>query len=200
MIKKLSEKMIYPLVVARGLTPMDSDYEILLYHFELLLANGFKFVVLLILALPFGIVPQIAVFMISYSFLRLYSFGIHLEHDITCLLIGLLYYIGGAVLAKVLIVTDLQLVICYGIVTAIFYRYAPAGTKIRPIGFFERTSLRNISCIGVFLVYLTAYFLPGEWRTLLLLSSVAQCINILPFTYWAVDKIHLFTKKKGEEK
>lgn len=200
MIKKLSEKMVFPLAAARGLTPQDSDYEILLYHFELLLANGMKFVVLLILALVFGIVPQIAVFMISYCFLRLYSCGIHLNHDITCLLIGLLYYIGGALLAKVLIVTDLHLVACYGIVTALFYRYAPAGTKIRPIGSFERKPMRNISCIGVFLVYFTAYFLPDEWRSLLLLSSVAQCINILPCTYWALDKIHLFTKKKGEEK
>lgn len=200
MLEKIAEKLVFPIAAARGLTPQDSDYEILTYKFELILANGLKFVVLVILALAFKIVPQIAVFMLTYTLLRLYSFGIHLEHDLTCLLIGLIYYIGSAFLAKAIAVTDFQLVAWYGIVTTIFYRYAPAGTKIRPIGFFERTSLRNISCIGVFLVYLTAYFLPDEWRTLLLLSGVAQCINILPFTYWVVDKIHLFTQKKGEEK
>lgn len=199
MLNKIACKLIFPVAAARGLSVRDSDYEILTYKMELILANAMKFAVLLVFAADCDLVPEIAVFMITYTLLRLWSFGIHLEHDLTCLLIGLVYYIGSPYLARVLDVSDTHLVYCFAVILVLFYRYAPAGTKIRRIGFFERARLRNISCTGVFLVYLTAYFSGGEVRSLLVLASLAQTANILPCTYWAVDKIHHLTQKKGAQ-
>ena len=66
---------------------------------EILLLNLPKTVLLFLIAYWLNMLFPVIVCMCAYGALRMYSFGIHLSHDISCAAWGFLIYIGGTYFA-----------------------------------------------------------------------------------------------------
>ncbi len=76
------------LATAKQFDKGTDQYEIMRYGVETLYINTWKTVLLLIVAYALGIAVEVIIFMVSYSFMRLYSFGIHLKTAWGCTTLG----------------------------------------------------------------------------------------------------------------
>jgi len=162
------------------------------YGIYIFYINVLKTLLLLLIALVFGILKQVVLFALPYAALRLFSFGVHLKTPMACTALGLVYYLGGTALAMYIDIPLPLRITLWCICFLCFLRYAPAETKNRPIPQRQRKpfkimSLTVLSVLMAIAVYLSASGYP-VYRNLFLIAAVCQTVNILPLTYTIVKE------------
>ena len=170
----------------------DPRREVMKYGIYIFYINTLKTLLLLIVALFFGILPQICVFALAYAALRLFSFGVHLKTPLGCTVLGLVYYLGGTFIAMRVIIPFLAQILLWCGCFLCFALFAPAQTKKRPIPQRQRKpykikALTVLSVLMATAIYAAAsgYFVTGN---LILSAAVCQTVNILPLTYKIVKE------------
>lgn len=129
----------------------------------------------------------VIVCMCAYGALRMYSFGIHLSHDMSCAIWGFLIYIGGTHLALHINISNVVRIVIYVICFFLFLKYAPAGMKPRPIGAKQYIPLKAMTMLILMILIAVSTVLQIFHKTIyaniILIAMVSQVINVLPFTY-----------------
>ena len=82
MLEKLTGMVTMKLAMHREYT--ESEIEIIHYGLYGIFANILQFVLLGILAIPLGIVPQLIAYLLFYEALRRYAGGVHAESQGIC--------------------------------------------------------------------------------------------------------------------
>lgn len=147
----------------------------------------------LLLAALLGVLPEAILFMAVYALIRSYSFGIHLDTATGCFCLSATFFLGGSLLAANIAIPWYGVLISFAVLAPLYLRYAPGGSKQRPIGQKEKPKLKLLSFLLLTLVHVCALILPlkihwGPLRGLLVFACAAQCINILPITYRILRK------------
>ncbi len=154
---------------------------------EILLLNLPKTVLLFLIAYWLNILLPVIVCMCAYGALRMYSFGIHLSHDMSCAIWGFLIYIGGTHLALHINISNVVRIVIYVICFFLFLKYAPAGMKPRPIGAKQYIPLKAMTILILMILIAVSTVLQIFHKTIyaniILIAMVSQVINVLPFTY-----------------
>lgn len=143
-----------------------------------------KTLLLFLLAFFLHLLPPVILFVVCTAMLRIYSFGAHMPNTILCTLVGLLQYLGGSWLALQIQcpwwVRFLVLLVC----AVVFYRYAPADTKKRPIAEHQRKGFRKKSlCMFAFVgasSFIFPIFFPWWTGNIPVLAAISQSIFLLP--------------------
>ncbi len=154
---------------------------------EILLLNLPKTVLLFLIAYWLNMLLPVIVCMCAYGALRMYSFGIHLSHDMSCATWGFLIYIGGTHLALHINISNVVRIVIYVICFLLFLKYAPAGMKPRPIGAKQYIPLKAMTILILMILIAVSTVLQIFHKTIyaniILIAMVSQVINVLPFTY-----------------
>jgi accessory gene regulator B len=157
------------------------------YGLKAIYMNAWKTLILIVLALIFGIWRQVVLFAIAYVGLRLFSHGLHLKSSIACTLLGLTYYMGVSSLAVAITIPAYLQVGLWIICFILCLLYAPAATKKRPI-FPREKRIKKIASLIVLAVLASASYIlaingKGEIANILLAGVFCQTLNVLPISY-----------------
>ena len=165
--------------------PGSPTYDKLWYGTYVFYLNAVKMLILVAIALILGVLPYVAVFALAYGALRSYSFGVHLDNSLLCMLVGLVYYLGSIYLSLYMEIPTIVKVATILICAVGFVLYAPAQTRKRPIPEHQQKVLKKKS-LGMFAVVTVSVFalhpLP-VFSNLVFMAVVCQTINLLPITY-----------------
>jgi len=136
-----------------------------------------------------GIFKYVIVFLIGYAILRIHAAGIHFKNDILCTIVGITSNLGFVYLSIFIELNTYIYLALFVISIIIYYLYAPAETKKKPIAKKRIKHLKIKSVITVLLFFIISYYLnKGVWRSLITYSVVLEAINILPLTYKLVER------------
>lgn len=144
-----------------------------------------KIILILILAIIFGIFREVLLFMMFFNILRTTGFGLHATKSWICLLSSTLIFIGIPILCEYIqINTYVKLLIC--ILSIIFMlKNAPADTKKKPIiNKKRRLILKLISTILAIIFSICALIIKNEFLSnCLIFALILENTLIAPFTY-----------------
>lgn len=157
------------------------QYDQLWYGIYIFYINVLKNLLLIGIALWFGILQYVAVFFVAYGALRIYSFGFHLKSTIGCTLLGLLYYLGSTYISlQIGIPLPVRIgILSFGVI--VFFLRSPVPSPERPIPDWQRPKFHKRSLMILSVVVLLSILLPEPFNNLLAMAILCQTINLLPF-------------------
>lgn len=159
----------------------------IMYGVEGLYLTFSKTIIIFLISLILGCTKELIYLLLSFNFIRLFSFGMHADKSSTCLIFSSTLFIGGAFLINVLIIPKNILYILYFIILIIMCLYAPADTVKRPLINKKKRIRFKVLSILVTLIYfiLTILIKNNVFTNSLLIGLLIACILILPITYKA---------------
>ena len=144
-----------------------------------------KMIIIFLIAIILGIFKEMFILMILFNILRTTAFGMHASKSWVCLIISIIAFIGLPILCiKLKIHTYLKISICI-ICIVLFYKYAPADTKKRPIINKKRRFKLKISSTIISIVFsIFAIVINNNFIcNCLIFSMILEIFFILPSTY-----------------
>lgn len=144
-----------------------------------------KLIIIFLLAILLNILKEMIFMLIIFNILRTTGFGLHATKSWICLVSSSVIFLGGPLLAKIIIINNLLKTIL-SITSVIFiYKYAPADTKKRPlIKEKKRNIYKFITTIKCIILNIFIIFIKNNIITnLIILGIYAEVIVILPKTY-----------------
>lgn len=147
--------------------------------------NGIKTVILAVLAYLLGVLPHLIIFLVAYSILRFFSFGIHMDSPMSCLVFStttILACIGISIYIAIPNIINYALIVF----SLIFqWRYSPSFMKNNvKRNYKKKKQLRNLSVISVCLICVIGLVLNNsEYSQLLYFACFLQTLMILPITF-----------------
>jgi len=159
----------------------------IMYGVEGLYLTLTKTIIIFLISLLLGCTKELIYLLLSFNFIRLFSFGMHADKSSTCLIFSSTLFIGGAFLINSLIIPKYILYILYFIILIIMCLYAPADTVKRPLINKKKRMRFKILSILVTIIYfiLTILIDNNIFTNSLLIGLLISCILILPITYKA---------------
>lgn len=144
-----------------------------------------KMIIIFICAFILGVAKELLLLLIAFNFIRLFAFGMHADKSWICLLFSGLLFLGGAVLAKNIVINKPILYILYLIVIIIIAIYSPADTVKRPLINKKRRIKFKILSVIIAITYLiiTLLIKDNTLINILIFGLIIECILILPITY-----------------
>lgn len=144
-----------------------------------------KMIIIFIFAFILGVAKELLLLLIAFNFVRLFAFGMHADKSWICLLFSGLLFLGGAVLAKNIVINKPVLYTLYLIVITIIAIYSPADTVKRPLINKKRRSKFKILSVIMAITYLiiTLLIKDNTLINILIFGLIIECILILPITY-----------------
>lgn len=131
------------------------------------------------------LLPALLVFIVASAFLSSSSFGAHMPNTLLCTLEGLVKYLGGSYLATHVLFPWWVSALCLLISAIVFYLYAPAATKKRPIPKNQVGPFKSRSLFKLLILVLLTSLPPlpfAPWvGNILILAAISQSIFLLPF-------------------
>ena len=163
-----------------------TDIKIYRYGLEALYNLATKTIVVLILTTILGCVKECLLFILFYTFLRLFAYGLHASNSILCWLTTIPVYIGGSLIIKYLIIPKYLIALIWLIYTIFVLLWAPADTKKRPlIRVARRRKLKIESLIVCGIYYLLILFINNKSiLNAITISMFLEAICICPLTYY----------------
>lgn len=161
------------------------DLEKVRYGVETFFMLISKDLFIIMLAYLLGILPYVLLFLISYSLVRLFSFGIHLQSGTSCLFWTSTIFLGLAYASPHISINNLfiTLIFVFNIASAILF--APADTEKRPItNKKKRLKLKIKAVVSLLFLYIIAvFYCTPTYSTIITLSALVACIVINPLLY-----------------
>lgn len=144
-----------------------------------------KMIIIFIFAFILGVAKELLLLLIAFNFVRLFAFGMHADKSWICLLFSGLLFLGGAVLAKNIVINKYVLYTLYLIVITIIAIYSPADTVKRPLINKKRRIKFKILSVIIAITYLiiTLLIKDNMLINILIFGLIIECILILPITY-----------------
>ena len=144
-----------------------------------------KMIIIFIFAFILGVTKELLLLLIAFNFVRLFAFGMHADKSWICLLFSGLLFLGGAVLAKNIVINKPILYTLYLIVIIIIAIYSPADTVKRPLINKKRRIKFKILSVIIAITYLiiTLLIKDNMLINILIFGLIIECILILPITY-----------------
>lgn len=144
-----------------------------------------KTIIILSVAFILGLLNEVIIFTLSYSLIRLFSFGLHATKSWICLITSLVIFLIMPLFCKN---GDLNIFIkaLISIINILFiYKNAPADTHKRPIvNKKRRERYKFLSTTIAILMSLTAFFINNSFLSnCLIMSIVVQNFMISPTIY-----------------
>lgn len=164
----------------------DNDrLEIIRYGLEGLYLTFTKTIVIIILSLLLGIFFENLLLLLFYNIIRFSAFGLHAKKSSHCLIISLLFFIGGVYVCEYvyfpLIVKAIMCIICILLIS----KYAPADTEKRPL--INKKKRRKYKILSIFLsaifAILIVVFNENIISNYLLIGMIEAILMILPISY-----------------
>lgn len=152
---------------------------------EIFLINVSKIIIIYSLAALLGSLWQTLLVHCAFAVVKRYSFGLHALNSTVCTVVSCLVFVFVPILLSGLGLSNVGVVIVFGVVIFTLYMYAPADTKARPlIGKKLRETLKRKAVICGVGLMVTALLIPDESVKLLLaVGAIFQIVMILPFAY-----------------
>ena len=144
-----------------------------------------KLIIIFLLAILLNILKEMIFMLIIFNILRTTGFGLHATKSWICLVSSSVIFLGGPLLAKIIIINNLLKTILSITSVILIYKYAPADTKKRPlIKEKKRNIYKFITTIKCIILNIFIIFIKNNIITnLIILGIYAEVIVILPKTY-----------------
>ena len=157
---------------------------------EIILHNIPKMVLLVVIALPLGILPQAMIMFFVFAAFRRSASGLHANSAMTCTLVTLLQFAAVPYALQGIYINVEVLLIVFALVGLGMYKYAPADTAARPLlGGKKRARLKKEAIVTSGLLLALALVLRNEaLYSLFAMGAVYALIAILPLTYKILGK------------
>ena len=161
------------------------DKEIVEYGLIMLYSTIVKLVIVVLLALSFGVLKEIALCAFVFGLLRSFAGGFHAKTSLGCLIsMNIVYfsvYLLSSILPYSIYLYWISLIFCLVTIIA----YAPADTAEKPITNLRQIRIMKLSSILVLLsmFYLAYFYFTEITKNIIILSCIFECATILPFMY-----------------
>ena len=144
-----------------------------------------KLIIIFLLAILLNILKEMIFMLIIFNILRTTGFGLHATKSWICLVSSSVIFLGGPLLAKIIIINNLLKTILSITAVILIYKYAPADTKKRPlIKEKKRNIYKFITTIKCIILNIFIIFIKNNIITnIIILGIYAEVIVILPKTY-----------------
>lgn len=155
------------------------------YGMEILLENLIKTVIIIGLAFALGGLKYTLVAILSFTILRFFTFGLHCQSGLMCLLLSVFLDVMSPILIKDIYVGTIPRCILMIIYVFLIFKYAPADTENHPLVKKEvRKQLKTRAVIVSIIYCLLAIFAKPMWFVnILMLMETYVVISILPISY-----------------
>lgn len=155
------------------------------YGLEAIYLTITKMVIIFALAFALGIVKDTLFLLISYNIIRTTAFGMHAKKSIHCLIISIVFFIGGGIICKYISI-PYYIKIAISIISLIcLIKYAPADTYKRPLVNAKKRKIYKIITIinGIIFTVLIIVLKDNIIGTYLCLGILEATLMIHPLTY-----------------
>lgn len=144
-----------------------------------------KLFLILVMAFFLNILHELFLFMLFYSLIRLFSFGLHFDSSLKCLIASSISFLGLTYLSSIITIDIIYKIIIGIVVIIILFMYAPADTRKRPIVNIKRRFIYKTLSILIALVLLFTSFIIKDnlISNIILFALTLQSIIIHPLTY-----------------
>ncbi len=163
----------------------EEKLEEIAYGLEAIYLTVTKIVIIFILAFILGIFKDMLIIMIFYNIIRTTAFGMHAKKSSHCLIISILFFIGGALIAKYVdIPSYIKISIsCLSFICLI--KYAPADTYKRPLLNARKRKIYKIFTLinGIIYLILIVVFRDSSISNYLFLGLLEATLMIHPLIY-----------------
>ena len=155
------------------------------YGLEGMYLSVTKLFVIFLLAMLLNILNEMIFMLVIFNILRSTGFGLHATKSSICLLSSSLIFLGGPLVAKIIIINNLLKMILSITSVILIYKYAPADTKKRPlIKEKKRNIYKFITTVNCIILNILIIFIKNNIIVnLIILGIYAEVIIILPKTY-----------------
>lgn len=155
------------------------------YGLEGMYLSVTKLFVIFLLAMLLNILNEMIFMLVIFNILRSTGFGLHATKSSICLLSSSLIFLGGPLVAKIIIINNLLKTILSITSVILIYKYAPADTKKRPlIKEKKRNIYKFITTVNCIILNILIIFIKNNIIVnLIILGIYAEVIIILPKTY-----------------
>ena len=155
------------------------------YGMEILLENLIKTVIIIGLAFALGGLKYTLVAILSFAILRFFTFGLHCQSGLMCLLLSVFLDVMSPILIKDIYVGTIPRCILMIIYVFLIFKYAPADTENVPIlSKKERKQKKIASYILLSVAILVACIIPNnEISNILVFGYFIQSVTITRFAY-----------------
>lgn len=159
--------------------------EIIEYGLEGFYLTMSKLIVIFALGFILGKLKKILMLLLFYNIIRFFAFGLHAKKSYQCLIMSLLFFIGGVYICDYMYISlELKAII---LIISIFliYKYAPADTEKRPLVNKKKRKMYKIYSILTSLIYSIFIILCSDnvVSNYLLVGLIAETLMILPLSY-----------------
>lgn len=162
----------------------NDEEEKIIYGLESIYILVTKLIIISIAACLLHIFKEMVIFLLLFSIIRSFGFGMHASKGYICMIISLIAFIGLPYLAKY-VTLSIQLKIIFSVIfSLLLLRYCPADTKNRPIiNPHRRKKLKYITfCISI--IYSIISLITNSFiSNCLLFSLLLEVFFASPLTY-----------------
>lgn len=171
----------------------EEKLEEIAYGLEGLYLTFTKMLVILAVGFVLGIVKDILLLMVFYNIIRTTAFGMHAKKSIHCLIISSLFFIGGALLCKYVVIAPYVKISVAVVSLLLLIKYAPADTHKRPLINAKRRKIYKFLSVISGTVYLiliilfrdlsiTNYICVGLLEAILMIHPLVYRMFQLPYS------------------
>ena len=163
----------------------EEKLEEIAYGLEAIYLTVTKIVIIFILAFILGIFKDMLIIMIFYNIIRTTAFGMHAKKSSHCLIISILFFIGGALIAKYVdIPSYIKISLCCLLFICLI-KYAPADTYKRPLLNARKRKIYKIFTLinGIIYLILIVVFRDSAISNYLFLGLLEATLMIHPLIY-----------------
>lgn len=163
----------------------EEKLEEIAYGLEAIYLTVTKIVIIFILAFILGIFKDMLIIMIFYNIIRTTAFGMHAKKSSHCLIISILFFIGGALIAKYVDISSYIKISLSCLSFICLIKYAPADTYKRPLLNARKRKIYKIFTLinGIIYLILIVVFRDSSISNYLFLGLLEATLMIHPLIY-----------------
>lgn len=163
----------------------DERLEELKYGLSIIYILVTKSIIIFSIAYFLGLFKELFIFMIIYSLVKRYSYGMHMPSSFSCLIASSIVFLGSCYIAKEFIL-PMGFKTIFGLFGVIYmYTYSPADTEKKPIVDSKfRRILKIKSTLIAFIMYICSLVISNNYiADSCTLALFIQCVMISPVSY-----------------